>query len=144
MTDICPCIGEVLATMVAIEALEHNATQSKLWMELGNELKKKRPDLYEELRLEYSYLDSPIREHLAEWAPDAWLLKIEEKCNIKTDDLRKALSDGLKEMEKGRPQQAYFRYVDIKSKLLAKAMEVCKSSKNYEKPKWVGSRKKKE
>ena len=128
MANICPCIGELLATMTAMEALEHNASQSRYWMELGEELKKRAPVLYEDLRLEYSGLDSPIKEPLAEWASDAWLLKVEEKCHIKTDDLRKLLTDGLKEMNEGRPQQAYFHYVDAKVKLLDRAMASCENT----------------
>ena len=122
---VCPCVGELLATMVAIEALEHNAQQSKLWMELGETLQRENKPLFEELSLSYP-LDYPILEPLAEWGLGSWLSKVEDDCHINTDDIRKLLSDASKEMKERKPRNAYFRYVDAKMKLLDRATEVCK------------------
>jgi len=45
VNKVCPCITELLVAMVGLEALEHNAVQSDMWLEVGRELQRENPKL---------------------------------------------------------------------------------------------------
>jgi hypothetical protein len=126
--DLCPCVGELLASMVAIEAMEHNAVQSNLWRRLGDLLRERSPKLFEEfpyLADEFPLVNA-IDEPLAEFGLAAWLSKIQEKCGMATEDLMVKNGAARKLMRANRPWDALRLYTDIKSKLLDRATEFCK------------------
>jgi len=124
MNNVCPCIGEMLATMVAFEAMEHNAVQSKMWLELGKELKRNAPELYEELSFQFP-LEYTITEPLTKLGAGSWLAKIEEKCGIDMKDAKDSFFKGYDDMEKYNPQAASHHFTDAKMKLLDKATGYC-------------------
>jgi len=123
--NICPCIGETLATIVAIEALEHNAVQSERWTDFGKTLKVYDEQLFDRLKMEYPELELPITEPLAEIGASAWLIKMKEKCGIETEDIKQRLHTARDKMKAGDPSFARHLYVDAKTALLDKAIDFC-------------------
>jgi hypothetical protein len=125
--DICPCIGELVASAVAAEALEHNAVQSQMWMRLGSIIKESAPRLYEQLQVGGDFpLDYAIRETLAIWGLASWLSQIEQKCEIPTADLMKKNMEAGDLMRENKPWKAGPIYTNIKVTLLDRATEFCK------------------
>lgn len=115
--SVCPCIEELLASIVAAEALEHNYA----WQAEGN-----IPQDYEEI--------------MASIGLAAWLGKIEEKCKVDTSGINKLRLDALDTQEKAQYAEPNsldmrddFRHAkklmtDVKMQLFEAAIKLCKEA----------------
>lgn len=115
--SVCPCIEELLASIVAAEALEHNYT----WQAEG-----KIPQDYDEF--------------LANIGLAAWLGKIEEKCKLDTSGINKIRIDALDTKDKAQAAKRgsidmrdEFRHAkalmtDVKMQLFELGIKLCKEA----------------
>jgi len=126
--QICNCIEPILIALACAEAMEHNAVVAKETKTIGENIKRLvSSEEYEDLTFEHGWLEYPITEPLAALAFAISMRDIREKCNTPTDEIREMFTKATKANEKKQFGAAQQKFIDVKSKILSLATELCKS-----------------
>ena len=133
--NICNCIDSILIALAASEAMEHNAIVSKEARSIGiNTQRLLSKDDYEELSLEHSWLEYPIKEPFAGLAFHIAMDTIKEKCNVapdRVDFIIDTFHEARKNSEKeGKFMEAGDKFIGIKTDIMDIAQDLCKEEKN--------------
>ena len=126
--QICNCIEPILIALACAEAMEHNALVGKEIKSIGENIKRLvSSEEYEDLTFEHGWLEYPLTEPLARIAFAVSMRDIREKCNTPTDEVRKMFMEAADANEKKQFGAAQQKFIDVKSKILNLATELCKS-----------------
>jgi hypothetical protein len=121
----------VFVALACAEAMEHNAVVSKEEKSIGENIKRLVSDSeYERLVYEHQSLETPITEPIAELAFHLSMGTIEDKCHAPTesvDKLIKMFNDSLEAHKKKKFGAAQQGFIEVKSKLLDIAHDLCKT-----------------
>lgn len=130
---ICNCIDGLLVAVAAAEAMEHNAVVSKEVRSIGVSIERLISEgQYEELSLEYDWLETPIKEPFAGLAFHLAMGGIEEKCGVESesvDSLIELFDEAEKDVEARRFRDAQDKFIGIKTQIMDMAGELCRNQK---------------
>lgn len=130
MGDICKCVDWFLLATTAAEALEHNATISKMTKELHEQLKEiLQKEQLENLEEQHVLLQGYITEAIAELALAASLGKIRDECNVDITNVKKLADGGFVAIERRDPITASHNFSKVKGVLMNLADNICEIKK---------------
>lgn len=83
-------------------------------------------EAYEDLLFEHNWLEYPLIEPIAGLAFAISMRDIREKCNVATEETRKLFIEAVEANGKKQFGAAQQKFIEVKSKILDLATELCK------------------
>ena len=129
MLSICGCIEAYTVALACAEAMEHNAVVGKECRYIGESVKRLvSEEEFDELVFEHDWLEQPISEPIAGLAFAIALRDIREKCHADTTEIKQTFQEGVEGNNKSHYGVAQTKFIDVKTKLMNMAVEICKGS----------------